>query len=159
MEIKIEEAKKEEINSILSLMMGLSDYHRKIDPKYYKSGKERKESDKRRLTEYFSKRRKNRKILVAKVKNKVVGFLIGGIEKSPPYCRENKIGVIHRAYVKENFRKRGIGKLLVEELLKWLKKRKIKFVEVVVDSRNKIGIGAYEKYGFLEFNKRMRLDL
>jgi ribosomal protein S18 acetylase RimI-like enzyme len=158
MEIKIEEA-KEEMGSVLSLMMQLSDYHKKIDPKYYKSGKERKERDKKRLIEYFSKKRKNRKILVAKVKNKVVGFLIGGVEKSPPYCKENKIGVIHRAYIKENFRRRGIGKLLVEELLNWFRKRKIKFVEVEVDSRNKIGIEAHEKYGFFEFHKRMRLDL
>jgi ribosomal protein S18 acetylase RimI-like enzyme len=159
MEIKIEEAKKEEMDSVFSLMVQLSDYHKKIDPKYYKSGREREESDKKRLIEYFSKKRKNRKILVAKVKNKIVGLLIGGIEKSPPYCKENKIGVIYRAYVKENFRRRGIGKLLVEELLKWFRKRKIKFVEVEVDSRNKIGIEAYKKYGFFEFHKRMRLDL
>jgi polynucleotide 5'-kinase involved in rRNA processing len=83
MEIKIEEAKKNEMSSVLSLMMELSDYHKKIDPKYYKSRKERKERDKKRLIEYFSKKRKNRKILVAKVKNKIVGFLIGGIEKTP----------------------------------------------------------------------------
>jgi ribosomal protein S18 acetylase RimI-like enzyme len=102
---------------------------------------------------------KKSKNLVAKVKNKVVEFLIGGIEKFPPYCKENKIGVIYRAYVKENFRRRGIGKLLVEELLKWLRKRKIKFVEVEVESRNKIGIEAYKKYGFFEFHKRIRLDL
>ena len=159
MEVKIEEAKKEKINSILSLMTKLSDYHKKIDPKYYKSGKEREESDKKRLIEHFSKKRKNQKILVAKVKNKIVGFLIGGVEKSPPYCKENKIGVIHRAYIKENFRRKGIGKLLVEELLKWFRKRKIKFVEVEVDSRNKIGIEAYKKYGFFEFHKRMRFDL
>jgi ribosomal protein S18 acetylase RimI-like enzyme len=159
MEIKIKEAKKEEMGSVLSLMRQLSDYHKKIDPKYYKSGKERKERDKKRLIEYFSKKRKNRKILVAKVKNKVVGFLIGSIEKPPPYCKENKIRVIHRAYIKENFRRKGIGKLLVEELLKWFRKRKIKFVEVEVDSRNKIGIEAYKKYGFFEFHKRMRLDL
>jgi ribosomal protein S18 acetylase RimI-like enzyme len=49
--------------------------------------------------------------------------------------------------------------LLVEELLNWFGKRKIKFVEVEVDSRNKIGIRAYKKYGFFEFHKRMRLDL
>jgi ribosomal protein S18 acetylase RimI-like enzyme len=159
MEINIEEAKKNEMSSVLSLMTELSDYHKKIDPKYYKSGKEREESDKKRLIEYFSKKRKNQKILVAKVKNKIVGFLIGGIQKSHSYCKENKIGVIHRVYVKENFRKRGIGKLLIEELLKWLKKRKVKFVEVEVDSRNKIGIEAYKKYGFFEFHKRMRLDL
>jgi ribosomal protein S18 acetylase RimI-like enzyme len=61
--------------------------------------------------------------------------------------------------VKENFRRKGIGKLLFEELLNWFRKRKVKFVEVEVDSRNKIGIEAYKKYGFFEFHKRMRLDL
>jgi hypothetical protein len=91
MEIKIEEAKKNEMSSVLSLMMELSDYHKKIDPKYYKSGKEREESDKKRLIEYFSKKRKNRKILVAKVKNKIVGFLIGGIQKSLLIAKKIKL--------------------------------------------------------------------
>jgi hypothetical protein len=62
MEIKIEEAKKEEMGSVLSLMMQLSDYHKKIDPKYYKSGKEREKSDMKRLIKYFCKKRKNQKI-------------------------------------------------------------------------------------------------
>jgi ribosomal protein S18 acetylase RimI-like enzyme len=159
MKVKIEEAKKEKINSILSLMTKLSDYHKKIDPKYYKSGKERKKSDKKLLIKYFSKKRKNRKILVAKVKNEIVGFIIGGIQKSPPYCKETKVGIIYRFYVKKNFQRKRIGKLLVEALSNWFKKRKIKFVEVEADSRNKIGIKAYRKYGFFESHKIMRLNL
>jgi len=159
MEIKIEEAKKKDIRKIIKLQMDLIDYHKKIDTKYYKSGKERKEQLRKHFLEFLSKRRRDRKFLVAKVKNRIVGFFYGGIRKSHFYCREEKIGEIYQAFVDRKFRNRGIGKLLVEELLKWLRKRKIKFVEVEVDSRNEIGIGAYKKYGFFEFHKRMRLDL
>jgi hypothetical protein len=40
-----------------------------------------------------------------------------------------------------------------------VKKRKMKFVEVTVDSRNNIGISAWKKYGFREAKKTMKLDL
>jgi len=159
MKIKIEEAKRKDINSILRLHMGLADYHKEIDPKYYKSGKEREADLKRRLIKILSKKRKNRKILLAKIGKRVVGFFIGGIHKPLEYCRERKIGEIHVAYVEKNFRRKGIGKLIFKELLNWFKRRKIKFVEVRVDSRNQIAISAYKKYGFFEFQKKMRLDL
>jgi ribosomal protein S18 acetylase RimI-like enzyme len=159
MKIKIEEAKRKDINSILRLQMDLADYNKKIDPKYYRSGKERKKQLRKSFLKSVSKKRRNRKFLVAKIKNRVIGFFIGGIHKSLPFCREEKIGEVYRAYVDKKFRGKGIGKLLFEELLKWFKRRKIKFVEVEVDSRNKIGIKAYKKYGFFELHKRMRLDL
>lgn len=159
MKIKIEEAKRKDINLIIKLQMGLADYHKSIDAKYYKSWRERKEQLRKRLLEILSKRQRNRKFLVAKIKNRVVGFFIGGIHKSLPYCREEKIGEVYQAFVDKKFRKKGVGKLLFEELIKWFKRRKIKFIEVLVDSRNKIGISAWKKYGFFEFQKRMKLDL
>ncbi len=39
MKIKIEEAKRKDINSIVKLNTGLADFHRKLD-QYYKPGKE-----------------------------------------------------------------------------------------------------------------------
>lgn len=73
--------------------------------------------------------------------------------------RERKIGEIEVAFVEEKFRRKGIGKILFEELVKWFKKRKINLIEVLVDSRNEIGISAYKKYGFKEVAKRMALRL
>jgi len=157
--IKIKEAKRKDINSIVKLQMGLADYHKKIDTKYFKSGRERKEQLRKHFLKFLSKRRRNRKFLVAKVKNRIVGFFIGGIHKPWSYCREKKIGGIYQAYVDRKFRRKGIGNLLFQELLKWFQKRKIKFIEVEVDSQNKIGISAWKKYGFFEFQKKMRLDL
>lgn len=159
MKIKIEEAKRRDLNSILKLQMGLSDYHKEIDFKYYKSGKERKNHLKKRLLKFLAKKRKNQKFLVAKFGNKIVGFLAVIIHKPRNYCREKKIGEIGQMYIDKKFRRKSIGELLFKEALGWFRKRKIKFIEVSVDSRNQIGISAYKKYGFFEFQKRLRLDL
>ncbi|MGC8981453.1 MAG: GNAT family N-acetyltransferase [Minisyncoccia bacterium] len=159
MKIKIEEAKKRDFNQIIKLQMGLADFHKKIDSKYYKSGKERRKHLEKRLNKFFSKKRKNQKFFVAKVKDKIIGFLNIGIHKPHFYCRERKIGELGQMYVDKKFRRKRIGELLFKEVKNWFKKRKIKFIEILVDSRNQIGISAYKKYGFFEFQKRMRLDL
>jgi len=157
MKIKIEEAKRKDLNSILKLQMELADYHREIDGKYYLSGKERKDWFRKTFSKNFGK--KNQKFLVAKVGKQVVGLMSGRIEKAKPYCREPKIGKISQACVTEKYRRKGIGRMLFKKMLEWFKEKKIKFVEVSVDSRNKIGISAWKKFGFFEFQKKMRLDL
>jgi hypothetical protein len=52
-----------------------------------------------------------------------------------------------------------VGEGIFKELIKWFKANKINNVELSVDSRNKIGLTAWKKYGFFEFQKKMRLDL
>ena len=44
-------------------------------------------------------------------------------------------------------------------MVKWFKENEIKYVELSVDSRNKVGIEAWKKLGFFEFMKKMCLDL
>ena len=92
-------------------------------------------------------------------KEKVIGYLIGKIEKPKPYAAPEKIGKVASAFVSEKYRRKGVGKKTVEKLLEWFKENKIKHIELNVDSRNKIGLGAWKKFGFFEFQKKMRLDL
>jgi ribosomal protein S18 acetylase RimI-like enzyme len=156
MKIKIEEAKRKDINSIVKLNMALDNYHRKFD-EYYKSGEELKKGFKKWLLKNFSKR--NFKVLVAKDKNKILAYGIASIEKPRPYAKPKKIGKLMNLYVKERYRKRGIGKQIFDKFLEWFKSRNIKHIELSVDARNQIAISAYKKYGFFEFQKKMRLDL
>jgi hypothetical protein len=71
-EIEIEEAKKEDFDTIVRLQMSLADYHKRIDSEYFKSGKERENQIKNWLRKFFLKKRRNRKILLAKAKGKMV---------------------------------------------------------------------------------------
>ncbi len=156
MKIKTEEAKRKDINSIVELNKGLADFHRKID-KYYKPGIEAQRTFKKFLLENFG--RKNFKALIAKDKEKIIGFFLGRIEKPKPYAVPRKIGKIATVFISEKYRRKGIGKKMFKELIKWFKANKIKNVELSVDTRNKVGIVAWKKYGFFEFQKKMRLDL
>jgi ribosomal protein S18 acetylase RimI-like enzyme len=156
MEIKIEEAKRKNLNSIVKLNMALADYLRRLDG-YYKSGKERKKEFKKWLFKNFGKR--DFKVLVAKDGDKILAYGAASIEKSKPNVRPKKIGKLINLYVKEKYRKHGIGKEIFDKFLKWFKSRNIKHIELSVDTRNRIAISAYKKYGFFEFQKKMRLDL
>jgi len=151
MRIKIEEAKRKDINSILKLNVCLTDFHRKID-KYYKSGERFSESFKKFILRNFKK--KSFKILVAKDKNKTIGYFIGRIHKARPITIPKKIGQILDAFILENYQRKGVGKQMFEVLIKWFKANKIKHIELPVDARNKIGIKAWKKYGFFEFLKK-----
>ena len=97
--------------------------------------------------------------MVVEIDNKVIGYFIGKIEKAKPFITPKKIGKISDAFVEEKYRKSGIGKMMFNELIQWFKKNKIKHIELSVDSRNEIGIKAWQKFGFKEFMKKMRLDL
>jgi len=156
MKIKIEEAKRKDMDSILELNKGLTDFHRKID-KYYKPGKENVRWVRKWLLKDFGKR--NFKILVAKDGNKIIGYFTGEIGKPAPYAKPRKIGKIGQVFILEKYRRKSIGERIFRELVKWFKANKIKNIELSVDARNKIGIAAWKKYGFFEFQKKMRLDL
>jgi ribosomal protein S18 acetylase RimI-like enzyme len=157
--MEIIEAKREHIDSIAKLCCKLADFHRKID-KYYKRGNKRtfKEQKKYLLKNY---RKKDRKILVALEDKKVIGCSIAGIKTLEPHAIKSpkKIGKIGGTFVLKEYRRKGVGKQMLKELLKWFKAKKIKHIELSVDARNKIGIKAWKKFGFFEFQKKMRLDL
>ena len=156
MEFKIRRAVLKDVDAIVELNKQLADYHRKID-KYYKPSSKTRKGFRKYLLEIIRKRCV--RILVAEVDNRVVGYFIGIIEKAKPFLTPKKIGKISDAFVEKKYRRFGIGKSMFDELIKWFKRNKIKYVELSVDSRNRIGIKAWHKFGFKEYTKKMKLHL
>ena len=154
--MKIRKANKKDIEQILKLNLQLFDYHAKID-KYYKTGKESNKEFEKHLREIISKR--NYRITVAEEGGKICGFNVGHIGKPKAYAKPKKIGMLSTAFVCKEYRRAGIGKLMFDDFINWCRKNKIKNIELSVDSRNEIGNGAWKKFGFKDFMKRMRLDL
>jgi len=149
--MQIIEAKRKDINSVVKLNKELAGFHRKID-KYYKPGRETEVGFKKWLLKNFGKR--NFKVFIAKHRGKIIGFGIASIGKAKPYCVVPKIGYLKNLYIKKRYRGQGIGKQTFKKFLEWFKKRDIKYIELSVDSRNRIGVSAYRKYGFFEYQKK-----
>lgn len=63
---------------------------------------------------------------------------------------------IHMIAVKTQLQNRGIGSLLLKEILNSLKRKNVKKVFLEVNENNKIAICFYKKFGFKEVFKRKK---
>lgn len=153
----IRNATKRDIQSIIELVRQMVDYHQVID-RYYKTYSN---YDSRKITSHYISliEDRNTKIIVAEENKEVIGYFMGTIEKASQYALPKEIGVIFDAFIKKEYRNKGVGKKIFKELLEWFKKKKVKHIELTVDARNKIGLRVWKKFGFFDFRLKMRLDL
>lgn len=97
------------------------------------------------LGQFEEKLVKNFPILVAVTLEKVVGFgYYSEFRSRPAY----QFTVEHSVYVSKDFQKKGIGKLLLEELIHLAKKQNLNTMIAVIDSENLSSITFHEKSGF-----------
>lgn len=150
--MNIRKAQKEDAPKILLLMKELIDEHHSWDS-YYKSF-EKFKGLKGHIID--SIRDPQKLVLVSEDAEKIIGYLIAEIEKSPFYSTEDKIGVIVDTVVTKKYRQRGMLKKFFEEALKWFKKNGINVIELSVDIRNKNALAAWKQLGFEEYKLRMK---
>lgn len=86
----------------------------------------------------------NSTLLVAEEDGRIVGCLTARGGKRPCNRHEVVVGVsVHR-----DFRNRGIGTRLMEQVIRWAKERGLRRIELTVYSRNEAAIRLYERLGF-----------
>jgi phosphinothricin acetyltransferase len=98
------------------------------------------------LTSTFEdKLKKGYPIIVAVVGKKVVGF---GYYSEFRFRDGYQFTVEHSVYVINDFHGKGIGKLLLQELIDLAKKQKLHTMIAVIDSENQSSVEFHEKFGF-----------
>lgn len=88
---------------------------------------------------------KNFPVIVAIIENQVVGF---GMYSEFRFREAYKFTVEHSVYVNENFHGKGIGKLLLQELISLAKQQKLHTMIAVIDAENESSVTFHEKFGF-----------
>jgi len=88
---------------------------------------------------------KNFPVIVAELNGKVVGF---GMYSEFRFREAYKFTVEHSVYVNEDFHGKGIGKLLLQELINLARKQKLHTMIAVIDSENQSSVTFHEKFGF-----------
>jgi L-amino acid N-acyltransferase len=88
---------------------------------------------------------KNFPVIVAELDGQVVGF---GMYSEFRFREAYKFTVEHSVYVNENFHGKGIGKLLLEQLISLARKQKLHTMIAVIDSENQSSVEFHEKFGF-----------
>ena len=97
-------------------------------------------------------------ILVAKIDNKIVGFLSAKFKKTPWYKYANAC-MIDEVSVSEKCRSCGIGTALIKKILSVCKKKKIEEVKLDIYNVNTGAKRLYERLGFEDLRQQMSLTL
>lgn len=91
---------------------------------------------------------KNSRYIVAKKENEIVGF--AGIIITPDSVEITNI------VTKKRGRKKGIGNLLLDKIIKIGEKTKRNNISLEVNEKNKIAINLYNKFGFKQVGLRKK---
>lgn len=84
-------------------------------------------------------------IIIAEVNGAVAGF---GMYGEFRFKEAYKFTVEHSVYVNNDFQGKGIGKLLLKELIAAAKEQGIHTMIAVIDSENQSSVDFHEKFGF-----------
>jgi len=154
--MKIRKATKKDIDEIDRIYVSAETDGMKLQfPKEWKSMlKNFKKNEKLRKKDFRKDIiSKNNYWVVVEEEGKIAGF--GNAEIKKNYNEKN--GMITMIYVDDKFRRRGIGTIIVKELIKWLKNKKVKNIESAAYINNKPSIKMQTKLGFKPILIKMRL--
>jgi phosphinothricin acetyltransferase len=97
------------------------------------------------LAIFDDKLQKGFPIIVAKAAGEILGF---GYYSEFRFREAYKFTVEHSVYAKKNYIGKGIGHLLLTELIELAKKQNLHTMIGVIDSENESSIAFHEKFGF-----------
>ena len=148
-------ATKDDVQEISSLFTEFYAYNASQQPKYYVASKEDGEYPNTVISSH------NGDILVAVVNGEIVGFIHLEEDKTPPYpsVATHRFACIVDFIVTEQYRRDGIGRLLLEEAKQWAQSRQLEYLELIILENNDLGRSFYERENFLAVSQTMRLDI
>lgn len=140
----IREARIEDLKEVCDMGWELNKLHAQIDELM-----KPKEKAYKKYEEAYLKwiEDENYFFLIAEDNNNVAGYVIGKIEENEPIYEIEKKGLVIALYVKPEFRKKGLMRLLMDEISLKFKNEGIIFISLLVHSKFE-AVDAWKKLGF-----------
>jgi len=100
-------------------------------------------------------------ILIAKIKEEVVGFAVMELDESPSFDSlvPRKFAYMNDFGIKNSYQRNGIGKVLFEACLEWSKNKDATSLDLNVWDFNKKAISFYESFGMETISRKMTIHL
>ena len=96
-----------------------------------------------------------RGVFIALDGNKAVGIVVGKIYRSLRVSGYERRGSISNLYVQDEYRQHGIGQHLMDALMEWFEKKKVKGLTLSIYPENQVAEAIYSNMGFKPFCKMM----
>ena len=98
-------------------------------------------------------------LFIAVNDNEIVGYIYVKIITTSDSSDISTEASISGIYVKENFRKQGIGTKLINEARKWCINKGVTYLKLNVLEGNSTALNLYKKLGFNDFSRVLRNKL
>jgi ribosomal protein S18 acetylase RimI-like enzyme len=152
-QVEIRAATVKDIGQILPLWEALAAFHGDLDPSLaVERGAVRDYAEFLGLT----LGRSDTCVMVGLEGARAVSFALGRIQVLPLRFREQRRGWIQDVYTVPERRRQGIGRGVVEGLLRWFGNRRVNLVELTVAAANPDAIRFWERLGFATYMYRMK---
>ncbi|VVB75025.1 Mycothiol acetyltransferase [uncultured archaeon] len=156
--MNIRPAKIKDLNVLTNLFLDLIKNEKSIAPAFKTLDRESIPGI-RKYTKKCINSKSNSFLLLAEINEKVAGFIYCQIKNRPKIYTVKKIGYVSDLFVVKKYRKRSVGKSLMNEAIKLFKSKKIKHICLSMLSGNKNALAFYESLGFKEFKKELKKTL
>ena len=100
-------------------------------------------------------RTKTHRAWIAEAGGEAVGYLWVVVQERPPIYVALRIGCVLDLYVAKPWRRRGIGRALVNLATSWCREQGLGHVELMAASKNRAGLAAWRSYGFREYGRHL----
>lgn len=139
--IEVISGSKEFLEYVEPLWEKLNNHHKANSTKFVE--RYEKFTFRKRKNSFLAYKKENIKIYLVRdiLKNKYVGYCISTINSG-------SVGEISSLYIEPEYRKQGIGDMLITKALEWLDSNKVNTKIIGVAEGNDNVIKFYEKYGF-----------
>ncbi|OGS41931.1 MAG: hypothetical protein A3K67_05820 [Euryarchaeota archaeon RBG_16_62_10] len=154
--IKIRDATKDDLGAVTDLWESLARYHVTLSDRFTLALDSRRKW-RAYLAEKFSEI--STKLIVAEEDGEIIGFMLCLLSPNVPVYKERKIGVVSDVYVREDRRRKGVGKKMFDLAVKWFRRNKVRSVRLSVAADNLEARAAWRMLGFEPFLIDKRLDL
>ena len=98
-------------------------------------------------------------VIVAVENDEIIGSGYARVENAKPYLKHQNFAYLGFMFVKDSSRGKGVNKLVIDALNKWILSKNIYEVRLDVYAENPGAIKAYEKVGFKKQMINMRMNL
>ena len=143
--MQIRKAKLTDIKQVTNLCLAMQEYHVAFDEGFTLT------KNAREGIAWFLKRcvrSRTKLLIVAEDDGRITGYTLAMLSSRPPIFRRREFGFIEDVFVSEEYRHKGIAKLMLEAAYLWFRKRGVSEVVLTVHTKNKLGVTVWEKEGF-----------
>ena len=152
--IRIKKATMKDLDSIQKLNNSLFDLEFKEFDSTLKLGWPFEKEGK----EYFEDMIENEIIFVAQDNEKIIGYLAGYICEQMSYKTET-FAELDNMYIEDNYRRLGIGTLLISEFKRYCRDKNIQNIQVTTSAKNNRAIQFYLKNDFENYNITLKYKI